>query len=218
MRAAYGDNEKHEMAKPNARVQGSAPTFISDAVVHGGFKTISLDDYKGRYLVVFFYPLDFTFVCPTEITAFSDRVEEFRKLGCEILAISVDSKYTHLAWTNTPRSEGGLGPMELPLVSDITKQISKDYGVLLEDGPDAGVSLRGLFIINQDGIIRHISINDLPVGRNVDEVLRLVQAFLYTDEHGEVCPSGWKKPGDLTMVGSPDKSKDYFKKVWSKEK
>jgi len=205
------------MVKQNARVQGPSPKFSADAVVNGEFKTISLEDYKGKYLVIFFYPLDFTFVCPTEIIAFSDRSDEFRKYNCEILAVSVDSKYTHLAWTNTPRSEGGLGTMKIPLVSDITKQISKDYGVLLEDGPDAGVSLRGLFIINQHGVIRHISINDLPVGRNVDEVLRLVQAFLYTDEHGEVCPSGWK-PGDLTMVDDPLKSKEYFKKVWSGKK
>jgi len=216
MKAVYGE-EKAQIVKQNARVQSLAPKFSADAVVNGEFETISLEDFKGKYLVMFFYPLDFTFVCPTEITAFSDRSDEFRKLNCEIIAVSVDSKYTHLAWTNTPRKEGGLGNMKIPLVSDITKQISKDYGVLLEDGPDAGVSLRGLFIINEKGIIRHISINDLPVGRNVDEVLRLVQAFLYTDVHGEVCPSGWK-PGDLTMVDNPIKSKEYFKKVWSNEK
>jgi len=200
-----------------ARVQGQAPKFSAEAVVNGEFKTIALDDFQGKYLVMFFYPLDFTFVCPTEITAFSDRAEEFRKLGCEIIAVSVDSKYTHLAWTNTPRAEGGLGSLKIPLVSDLTKDISKKYGVLLEEGPDSGVSLRGLFIINQHGVIRHISINDLPVGRNVDEVLRLVQAFLHTDVHGEVCPSGWK-PGDLTMVDHPLKSKEYFRKVWSEEK
>jgi len=199
-----------------ARVQGAAPKFTADAVVNGTFKQISVDDFRGKYLVIFFYPLDFTFVCPTEIIAFSDRSGEFRSLGCEIVAVSVDSKYTHLAWVNTPRSEGGLGEMKIPLVSDLTKQISRDYGVLLEEGPDAGVSLRGLFIINQKGIIRHIGINDLPVGRSVDEVLRLVQAFIYTDQHGEVCPSGWK-PGDLTMVDEPTKSKEYFRKVWSKD-
>jgi len=217
MKASYGEKSTtHEPSRTSARVQSLAPKFQADAVVHGGFKTISLEDFKGKYLVMFFYPLDFTFVCPTEIIAFSDRAEEFRRLGCEIIAVSVDSKFTHLAWVNTPRSEGGLGEMNIPLVSDLTKQISKDYNVLLEEGPDAGVSLRGLFIINEKGVIRHIGINDLPVGRNVDEVLRLVQAFLYTDEHGEVCPSGWK-PGDLTMVDNPTKSKEYFKKVWSKE-
>jgi len=217
MKATHG--EVFEDSPPPAgiaRVQGYAPKWIADAVVNGEFKTLSLDDFKGKYLVMFFYPLDFTFVCPTEITAFSDRVEEFRKLGCEVIAVSVDSKFSHLAWVNTPRSEGGLGQMKIPLVSDLTKQISRSYQVLLESGPDAGVSLRGLFIINEKGIIRHISINDLPVGRNADEVLRLVQAFLHTDVHGEVCPSGWK-PGDLTMIASPQESKDYFKKMWKKE-
>jgi len=197
-----------------AKVQKPAPSFSADAVVNGQFKSVSLDDYKGKYLVVFFYPMDFTFVCPTEIIAFSDRSDEFRSIDCEVLAISVDSKFTHLAWVNTPRKEGGLGPMKIPLVSDITKQISRDYGVLLEEGEDAGVSLRGLFIINEKGIVRHISINDLPVGRSIDETLRLVQAFQYTDKYGEVCPSGWK-PGDLTMHPDPTKSKEYFSKVFS---
>jgi len=200
-----------------ARVQKPAPAFTSDAVVNGEFKTVSLSDYKGKYLVLFFYPLDFTFVCPTEIIAFSDRSEEFRKINAEVVAVSVDSKYSHLAWINTARKEGGLGSMNIPLVSDITKQISKDYGVLLQDGKDAGVSLRGLFIINEGGVVRHISINDLPVGRSVDETLRLVQAFQYHDQHGEVCPMGWK-PGAPTMKDDPQKSKDYFQKVFGNEK
>eukprot|EP01114_Cavostelium_apophysatum_P014796 TRINITY_DN3922_c0_g1_i2.p1 TRINITY_DN3922_c0_g1~~TRINITY_DN3922_c0_g1_i2.p1 ORF type:complete len:259 (-),score=40.83 TRINITY_DN3922_c0_g1_i2:185-961(-) len=197
-----------------ARVQKSAPSWSAEAVVNGDFKTVSLSDYKGKYLVMFFYPLDFTFVCPTEITAFSDRAEEFRENNCEVVAVSVDSKFSHLAWTNTPRKQGGLGEMKIPLVADITKQISRDYGVLLEDGEDAGVSLRGLFIINEKGIVRHIGINDLPVGRSVDETLRLVQAFQYTDKYGEVCPSGWK-PGQPTMNPSPTKSKEYFSKVFA---
>jgi len=204
----------HAVSTTGAKVQKHAPTFSADAVVNGQFKTLSLDDYKGKYLVIFFYPMDFTFVCPTEIIAFSDRSDEFRNINCELLAVSVDSKFTHLAWVNTPRKEGGLGPMKIPLVSDITKQISRDYGVLLEDGEDAGVSLRGLFIINEQGIVRHISINDLPVGRSVDETLRLVQAFEYTDKYGEVCPSGWK-PGDPTMLADPTKSKEYFRKTFS---
>jgi len=198
-----------------ASVQKQAPPFTADAVVNGEFKTISLSDYRGKYLVIFFYPMDFTFVCPTEIIAFSDRVDEFRKNNCELLAISVDSKYSHLAWINTPRKNGGLGTeMSIPLVSDITKKISSDYGVLLEEGEDAGVSLRGLYILNENGIIRHISVNDLPVGRNVDEVLRLVQAFQHTDLYGEVCPSGWK-PGDPTMFADPERSKSYFQKQFS---
>lgn len=149
----------------------------------------------------------------SSMTAFSDRSDEFRKLNAEVIAISVDSKYTHLAWTKLPRSEGGLGPMKIPLLSDITKQISRDYGVLLEDGKDAGVALRGLFILNQEGIVRHISINDLPVGRSIDETLRLLQAFQYTDTHDEVCPLGWQ-PGSATMVAQPEKSKEYFRKQW----
>jgi len=198
-----------------ARVQKPAPHFSADAVVNGDFKTLSLDDFKGKYLVMFFYPMDFTFVCPTEIIAFSDRSDEFRKINCEVIAVSTDSKYTHLAWVNTPKTEGGLGTsMKIPLLADITKQLSRDYGVLIEDGEDAGVPLRGLFIINEKGIIRHISINDLPVGRSVDETLRLVQAFQYTDVHGEVCPSGWK-PGDSAMFADPKKSKDYFRKTYN---
>jgi len=214
LRGAAAPTAPTAVSVSGAKVQKHAPTFSADAVVNGQFKTLALDDYKGKYLVIFFYPMDFTFVCPTEIIAFSDRSEEFRNNNCELLAVSVDSKFTHLAWVNTPRKEGGLGPMKIPLVSDITKQISRDYGVLLEDGEDAGVSLRGLFIINEQGTVRHISINDLPVGRSVDETLRLVQAFQYTDKYGEVCPSGWK-PGDPTMHADPTKSKEYFRKTFS---
>jgi alkyl hydroperoxide reductase subunit AhpC len=192
-----------------AKVQKPAPQFKADAVVDGHFKTVSLNDFKGKYLVLFFYPLDFTFVCPTEIIAFNDRYEEFKKINCELMAVSIDSKFSHLAWINTPRTEGGLGSMKIPILSDITKQISRDYGVLIEE---AGVALRGLFIINEQGIVRHVGINDLPVGRSVDETLRLVQAFQYTDKYGEVCPSGWK-PGDKTMKPDPIKSKEYFKSV-----
>merc|ERR1719186_23652 len=163
---------------------GASPVS-GTAVLNGEFKELTLDDFKGKYLVFFFYPLDFTFVCPTEILAFNDRVEEFRKIGVEVVGCSVDSHFTHLAWMNTPRTEGGLGKLNIPLLSDITKQISKDYGVYLEDN---GISLRGLFIIDDKGILRQITMNDLPVGRSVDETLRLVQAFQYTDKHGEVCP------------------------------
>lgn len=195
-----------------ARVQKPAPAFTADAVVGSDFKSISLSDFVGKYVVLFFYPLDFTFVCPTELTAMSDRVEEFKKLNAEVVAVSVDSKFSHLAWTKLPRSEGGLGEMHIPLVADITKQISRDYGVLLEDGPDQGVALRGMFIIDTTGVIRHITINDLPVGRNVDETLRLVKAFQHTDKHGEVCPINWQ-PGQKTMKASPEESKEYFKDI-----
>jgi len=192
-----------------AFVTKPAPNFEATAVAPDGeFVDIKLSDYKGKYLVLFFYPLDFTFVCPTEIIAFSDRVDEFRSIGCEVACASVDSQFTHLAWTEKSRKEGGLGQMKIPMISDITKQISKDYGILLED---QGVSLRGLFIIDGKGILRQATINDLPVGRSVDETLRLVQAFQFTDEHGEVCPAGWK-PGAATMKADPVGSKEYFEK------
>lgn len=164
-------------------------------------------------LVLFSYPLDFTFVCPTEIIAFSDRADEFRKIGCEVAAWSVDSKYSHLAWTQQARKAGGLGPMNIPLLADITKKISSDYGVLIEDGPDAGVSLRGLFIIDPKGILRQMTVNDLPVGRSVDEALRLVQAFQFHEEHGDVCPMGWT-PGAKAMKEDPKGSKEYFEATW----
>jgi len=193
-----------------AFVTKPAPNFEATAVApNGEFVTVKLSDYKGKYLVIFFYPLDFTFVCPTEITAFSDRVDEFRSIGCEVVCASVDSQFTHLAWTEKSRKEGGLGAMKIPMISDLTKQISKDYGILLED---EGVSLRGLFIIDGKGILRQSTVNDLPVGRSVDETLRLVQAFKFTDEHGEVCPAGWK-PGAATMKPDPVGSKEYFGKA-----
>jgi len=189
-----------------AFVQKPAPHFEAQAVENGEFKTVKLSDYKGKYLVFFFYPLDFTFVCPTEIIAFSDRADEFKAMGCEVLACSVDSHFSHLAWTDTPRNKGGLGTMKIPILSDLTKQVSRDYGVLLED---AGISLRGLFIIDDKGILRQITVNDLPVGRSVDETLRLVQAFQFTDKHGEVCPAGWT-PGADTI--KPSDAQEYFSK------
>ncbi|XP_035186003.1 thioredoxin-dependent peroxide reductase, mitochondrial [Oxyura jamaicensis] len=186
-----------------------APFFKGTAVVHGEFKELSLDDFKGKYLVLFFYPLDFTFVCPTEIVAFSNKANEFRDVNCEVVAVSVDSHFCHLAWINTPRKSGGLGKMNIPVLSDLTKQISRDYGVLLE-GP--GIALRGLFIIDPNGVIKHLSINDLPVGRSVEETLRLVKAFQYVETHGEVCPANWT-PDSPTIKPSPEASKEYFEKV-----
>ena len=160
----------------------------------------------GQWLVLFFYPLDFTFVCPTEIIAFSDRSDEFRAIGCEVVAASVDSEFSHLAWTQTPRKQGGLGEMKIPLLADITKKISSDYGVLLEDD---GVALRGLFIINPEGTLVQMTVNDLPVGRSVDETLRLVKAFQFVAEHGEVCPANWTE-GSATIVPEVGASKNYF--------
>ncbi|CAH2310557.1 peroxiredoxin-1 [Pelobates cultripes] len=197
------------MSSGNAKIGKPAPDFKANAVMPDGqFKDVKLSDYKGKYVVFFFYPLDFTFVCPTEIIAFSDRVEDFRKLDCEVIAASVDSHFCHLAWTNTPRKDGGLGAMKIPLVSDTLRTISTDYGVLKED---EGISYRGLFIIDSNGILRQITINDLPVGRSVDETLRLVQAFQHTDKYGEVCPAGWK-PGNDTIKPDIKESKEYFSK------
>ncbi|CAO3591677.1 unnamed protein product [Absidia cylindrospora] len=189
-----------------AFIQQPAPQWTAPAVVDGEFKDVPLSDYKGKYVVFFWYPMDFTFVCPTEIIAFSDRIKEFEALDCAVIGASTDSEFSHLAWINTPRKEGGLGDMKIPLVADKTKSIAKSYGVLLEN---AGIALRGLFIIDPKGVLRQITINDLPVGRSVDETLRLVQAFKFTDEHGEVCPAGWNQ-GDKTIKPSVKDSKEYF--------
>ncbi|EKD41388.1 MAG: hypothetical protein ACD_73C00737G0002 [uncultured bacterium] len=189
-------------------VQKSAPDFAADAVVGGDFKNIKLSDYKGKWVVLFFYPLDFTFVCPTEITAFSDRIQDFKKLGAEVLGCSVDSKFSHLAWTKVSRKEGGLGKIEYPLLGDITKKIAADYGVLL----DAGIALRGLFIIDPDGKIAYEVVHDLGIGRNVDETLRVLEAIQTVKKTGEVCPANWKT-GSKTMVPDTEKSKNYFSQV-----
>ncbi len=186
-------------------VQKVAPDFAADAVVGADFKNIKLADYKGKWVVLFFYPLDFTFVCPTEITAFSDRIADFKKLGAEVLGCSVDSKFSHLAWTKVSRKEGGLGKIEYPLLGDITKKIGADYGVLL----DGGITLRGLFIIDPDGKIAYEVVHDLGIGRNVEETLRVLEALQTVKKTGEVCPANWKS-GSKTMVPDTDKSKAYF--------
>jgi len=192
------------------RVGQSAPDFTATAVVDQEFKTIKLSDYRGKYVVLFFYPLDFTFVCPTEITAFSDRYEEFKAINTEILGVSVDSEFSHLAWIQTARNNGGLGDLTYPLVSDIKKDISAAYNVL---DPDAGVALRGLFIIDKDGVIQHATINNLSFGRSVDETLRTLKAIQHVQTHpDEVCPAGWQ-PGDKTMNPDPVKAKVYFSAI-----
>jgi len=192
------------------RVGQAAPDFTATAVVDQEFKTIKLSDYRGKYVVLFFYPLDFTFVCPTEITAFSDRYGEFTKINTEVLGASVDSEFSHLAWTQSDRKEGGIGNIAYPLVADLKKEISTAYNVL---DPEAGVSLRGLFIIDKEGIIQHSTINNLSFGRSVDETLRTLKALQYVQSHpDEVCPAGWQE-GDKTMVPDPTKSKVYFASV-----
>ncbi|UJR07802.1 hypothetical protein I4U23_012084 [Adineta vaga] len=188
----------------SAKIGKPAPDFIAPAVIDYDFKDVSLSNYLGKYIVLFFYPLDFTFVCPTEIIAFSDRAEEFREIECEVLACSTDSHYSHFAWTTKERKQGGLGKMNIPLISDKTMEIATKYGVLKED---EGIAYRGLFIIDTRGILRQMTINDLPVGRSVDETLRLVQAFQFTDKHGEVCPANWK-PGKKT-INPNSKTQDH---------
>ncbi len=188
------------------RVGMQAPDFTATAVVDQEFKEIKLSQYRGKYVVLFFYPLDFTFVCPTEITAFSDRYNDFSSKNTEVFGVSVDSKFTHLAWIQTPRNEGGIGDINYPLVSDLKREICQSYNVLNEDGE----ADRGLFIINPNGVIMHSTINKAPVGRNIDETLRILQAYQYVEAHpDEVCPAGWT-PGDKTMKEDPKGSKEYF--------
>lgn len=192
-----------------ARVQHPAPDFKATAVIDGDFKDISLSDYRGKYVVLLFYPLDFTFVCPTEILAFSDRLAEFHALGAEVIAVSVDSKFSHLAWLNTPRADGGIEGVAYPLVADITKSISADYGVLI-DGE--GIALRGLFVIDPVGTLRIATVHDLPIGRSVDETVRVIMALQFNAVHGEVCPANWE-PGSLTIKAEPAASKEYFQQA-----
>ncbi len=193
------------------RVGQMAPDFAATAVYDQEFITVRMSDYQGKkYVVLFFYPLDFTFVCPTEITAFSDRYEEFKQLDTEVLGVSVDSQYSHLAWIQTERTSGGVGDLHYPLVADIKKEISAAYNVL---DPEAGVALRGLFIIDKQGIIQHATINNLAFGRSVEETLRTLKAIQYVQSHpDEVCPANWQ-PGEATMKPTPKESKVFFAAV-----
>jgi alkyl hydroperoxide reductase subunit AhpC len=189
-------------------VRQKAPAFKLPAVLKGGqIKDVALSDYTGKWVVLFTYPLDFTFVCPTELIEFSDRMPAFHALGSQVLGVSVDSQYSHLAWCQQPRKEGGLGQLEYPLLADLTKSLCREYGVLLEG---AGHSLRATFIIDPQGMVRHVSVNDTGVGRSVDEVLRLLESFQFSDKHGQVCPAGWKR-GDAAI--NPKDSKSYFQAV-----
>jgi peroxiredoxin (alkyl hydroperoxide reductase subunit C) len=183
-----------------------APDFALEGVLNGKFHTYHLSDYQGKWVVLFFYPLDFTFVCPTEILAFSDRLGEFRKLNAEVLGASVDSKYSHLAWTEKPREQGGIKGLAYPLLEDLGKDLAREYGVLTEDGK---MALRGLFLIDPDGVVQHVTINNTAVGRSVDETLRLLAAFQHVREAGEVCPADWK-PGQKAMKADWEKSKEFF--------
>ncbi len=195
----------------SAHVQKPAPAFAGTAVVNEEFQDIKLADYAGKHLVLFFYPLDWTFVCPTEIVAFSDRIADFHQRGAEVVGVSVDSQFSHLQWIKTPRAQGGLGGLKYPLLADLSKKVSADYGVLL----DGGVALRGLFLIDKTGVVRHITINDLPLGRSVDEAIRVLDALQHFEKHGEVCPADWKPGGDTIKPGVKE-SKAYFEKAAGK--
>ena len=182
-----------------------APDFKATALVNGQFvNDFSLSQFEGKKVVLFFYPLDFTFVCPTEILAFSDAIAEFQARNTAVIGISVDSHFSHAAWANTDRKEGGIKGVTFPLVSDLNKTIAADYGVLL----GAGIALRGLFIVNEKGILKHITVNDNSLGRNVEEVLRVLDAVDFSEKHGEVCPANWKK-GEKAMKPTADGLKAY---------
>ncbi len=188
-------------------VNQEAPDFSEKAVVDGqvvdGFK---LSDQRGKYVVLFFYPLDFTFVCPTELHAFQEKLEEFKKRNVEVIGVSTDSWFSHLAWLNTPKNQGGIEGVTYPLVSDFNKSISKSYDVLFEG---LGAAYRGLFLIDKNGVVQHQVVNNLPLGRSVGEALRMVDALQFTEEHGEVCPADWKA-GDKAMKPTDSGLKEYF--------
>ena len=178
-----------------------APDFTATAVMPDNSmnEEFSMSGLKGKYVVLFFYPLDFTFVCPSELIAFDHRLEEFKSRGVEVVGCSVDSHFSHLAWKNTPVNKGGIGNVQYPLVADLKKDIARDYDVLFGDA----IALRGSFLIDKEGVVRHQVVNDLPLGRNIDEMLRMIDALQFTEEHGEVCPAGWNK-GDKGMTATGD--------------
>jgi peroxiredoxin 2/4 len=186
-----------------------APDFTVPAVLGNGTitETYTLSEaIKGKYAVVFFYPLDFTFVCPSELIAFDKRLDSFQKRNVEVIGVSIDSHYTHNAWRNTPVDKGGIGQVRYTLVADMSHKIAKDYGV---ETPDGMVAFRGSFLIDKEGMVRHQVVNDLPLGRNIDEMLRMVDALQFHEEHGEVCPAGWSS-GKAGMKATPDGVADYL--------
>ncbi len=189
-------------------VTKEAPNFKADAVLSdNSFGTVELGSYRGKYVYLLFYPLDFTFVCPSEILAFNKKLDEFKSRNCEVVAVSVDSKFTHLAWKNTPIDNGGIGNVQFPMVADLNKEITRSYGI---EHP-ASVALRGLFLIDPKGVVRHCVINDLPLGRSVDEALRMLDALQFTDTHGDVCPANWKQ-GDEAMKPTAEGVASYLAK------
>ncbi|DAB33523.1 MAG: peroxiredoxin 2/4 [Sulfurospirillum sp.] len=191
-------------------VTKKAPNFTATAVLGDNQIVENFNLYENfgeKGTVIFFYPLDFTFVCPSEIIAFDKRLEEFTSRGINVIGVSVDSQFSHFAWKNTPVNQGGIGQVRFPLVADLSKQISKDFDVLF----DESVALRGSFLLDKDGTVRHAVINDLPLGRNIDEMIRMIDTMLFTNEYGEVCPAGWKK-GDEGMKASTSGVAEYLNK------
>lgn len=189
-------------------VTKQAPDFTAQTVMPDNtIQDFTLSSLRGKYVVLFFYPLDFTFVCPSEIIAFDKKLDEFKSRNTEVISVSVDSEFSHFAWKNTPVNAGGIGNVQFPMVADLKKSISRDYGVLF----DESVALRGLFLIDKEGIVRHALINDLPLGRNVDEAIRMLDALQHFENHGEVCPANWIK-GDEAMVASASGVADYLSK------
>ena len=186
-----------------------APDFTAAAVLSDGTITerFTLSELRGKYVVLFFWPLDFTFVCPSEIIAHNNRIERFKELGADVVGVSIDSQFTHYAWRNTPVDKGGIGPVKFAMVADVTHEITRAYGI---EHPD-GVALRGSFLIDKDGVVQHQVVNNLPLGRNVDEMLRMVEALRFTEEHGEVCPAGWQR-GESGMKADADGVADYLAK------
>lgn len=184
-----------------------APDFSAKAVIDGRMvEDFTLSQFRGKYVILFFYPLDFTFVCPTELHAFQEKLSQFESRDCQVVACSVDSNFSHYAWLNTPKSKGGISGVTYPLVSDINKQIAQDYDVLV---PGEGVAFRGLFLIDREGIIRHQVINDLPLGRSVDEAVRILDALSFFENHGEVCPANWRQ-GEKSMKPTNEGLAEYF--------
>ena len=190
----------------SALVTKEAPDFTAQAVMPDNtFAELKLSSFRGKYVVLFFYPLDFTFVCPSEIIAFDKVVAKFREKNAEVISVSVDSHFTHLAWKATPREKGGIGNVQFPMVSDLTKEIARSYGVLLNDA----IALRGLFLIDQEGVVRHALVNDLPLGRNVEEALRMLEALQFFEKNGEVCPANWRE-GEEAMKPTAEGVANYL--------
>ena len=189
-----------------------APDFKASAVIGRDIEdNFSLSMFKGKYVVLFFYPADFTFVCPTELHTFQERLETFKRLNCQVIGCSTDSKFCHSAWLEKPKIEGGIEGVMYPLVADVNKTIARDYDVLIED---EGIALRGAFLIDKEGVVKSQVVNDLPLGRNIDEMVRLLESLQFSEEHGEVCPANWMK-GQKAMEANPSSLKDYMK--WQRD-